>query len=144
MTDESQQQLVTDALKTLVEERREFLIIESGPYYIQFAAVYANGVQQGGEDRGRSFWDLYAEYGLYAEAISDEYLEPSAHLGADGAARLERLGWTRPSNQPNWSRIYEMRGPVDCEAIARAVIATFVAGFRTSDPFRFEVGNRIR
>lgn len=146
MTDATPEQLVVNALRGFVDERREFLIVESGPYYVQFGAIYADGMQHA-EDSGRSFSEIYAERGLYAEAVSDEHLEPGVRLGEDGAARLERLGWTSPSDaanwSSNWSRVLKLKDESDYARIASCVINTFVDGFCTTEPFVFEVGNSI-
>lgn len=143
MTDRTPEDLVADALKRYVDERQQFLIIESGPYYVQFAAAYADGVARPPDDARRPFWELYAEHGLYAEAVSDEFLDPSDRLGAEGATRLDRLGWTAPSDGSNWTRVFELKGPPHCTIVARHVVTTFVDGFRVTGAIQFNEGDPI-
>ena len=100
-------------------------------------------VPRSADDARRSFWELFAEHGIYAEAVSDEFLDPNDRLGAEGATRLSRLGWAWPPNVPNWSRVFELRGPEGCSDVARHVLETFVDAFRVGGPLSFGVGNAI-
>jgi hypothetical protein len=141
MTEPTPEDLVADALKRLVDERQEFLIVVRGPYFVQFAASYSGGRERQSDG---PFWDLYAEHGLYAEAVSDWFLEPGDQLGAEGAERLGRLGWAAPTDGSNWTREFELKGQQDCAVVARDVIVTFVDGFRVTGPMQFEEGDPIQ
>lgn len=140
MTETAPEDLVADVLKRFVDERLEFLIVECSPYFVQFAAPHSAG--QAWEPEG-PLWDLYAEHGLYAEAVSDVFLEPEDQLGIEGAERLSRLGWTAPVDDSNWTRLYELRGPQDCVLVARGVLATFVDGFHAAGQLQYQEGDRI-
>jgi hypothetical protein len=147
MTDGDLEQLVADAVKEFVDTRRNHLIVESGPYYVQLAAIYPDGIAREREDSYRPFWELYAEHGLYAEAVSDENLAPHERLGVEGIERLTRLGWAPPGQTPtksqNWVYVFELSGPTDCTEVARLVITTFLDGFEVNDPLQFVLGHPI-
>lgn len=78
MTDASTESLVATALRDFVDRQLEFLIVESGPYYVQFAPVFP----ERGVDLHRPLTELLAEHGLYAEAVSDEFLERARWVAA--------------------------------------------------------------
>jgi hypothetical protein len=94
--------------------------------------------------RGPLFLQLYQEVGLYAEAVSDKFLEPEMRLGDTGGARLAKLGWTEPSAAtPNWSQVYEFVGEESYAVVRRSVIQTFEEGFGLLGPLSLEFGNPL-
>jgi hypothetical protein len=139
MTQLAPEDLVANVLGRLVNERLEFLVVECSPYFVQFAAPYSAGQPLPPDG---PLWGLYAEHGLYSEAVSDIYLEPEAQLGTEGAERLSRLGWTPPTDS-NWTRLFELRGPEDCVVVAREVLATFVEGFHAAGELQYHDGDAI-
>lgn len=108
---------ITDALRVHIAERRDFVIIHSDQarnYYVQCA-------------------DVDSRLGeLYAEAVSDQWLEPSNSLGPTGAAALRALGWTAPDKEsPNWHRVFLLEGDESYELVADQLLETLqtVYGF---------------
>jgi len=155
MSTDSPEAVVDSALREFVRRGAEFLIIASDPFFVQFAGIYPDGIAQPERDawdrevqraeendRGALFTQLYQEFGLYAEAVSDEFLKPGMRLGDTGGARLARLGWTEPSRvTSNWSRVFDFVGEQSYAAVARSGIRTFEEGFELLGPLSLEFGN---
>lgn len=101
---------IADALRRHVAERRDFVIIHSDQarnYYVQCANVDPDQEE------------------LFAEAVSDHWLEAPNLLGASGAAALVGLGWTEPGKEsPNWHRVFRIEGENSYEVIARQLLET--------------------
>ncbi|MBN1284478.1 MAG: hypothetical protein JXB47_03690 [Anaerolineae bacterium] len=62
---------------------------------------------------------------LYAEAVSNVYLDASLRLGNAQIARLQKLGWQPPQGEANFSRTWQAHTDQDREAIAREVMRAF-------------------
>ena len=110
-------QQIIEALRLYLKELRTHIIVISDPernYYVQAA----------GHDDGDRIV-------LWCEAVSDENLSEWNSLGADGAARLRRLGWNDPD--PNWSREMNVRSVQDLEAVAEVLLDTLREVYRFED-----------
>jgi len=157
MSTDSPEAIVDSALREFVCRGVEFLIIASDPFFVQFAGVYPDGTERRERDawdrkvrrveendRGALFTQLYQEMGLYAEAVSDEFLKPEMRLGETGGARLARLGWIEPSSAtPNWSRVHDFVGDESYAVVSRSVIQTFEEGFELLGPLSLKFGNPL-
>lgn len=130
------------ALKEFVTSGAEFLIIWSPPFFVQFAGVYPDRAVADSERRS-FFIRLYEDSGLYAEATSDQFLEPDVRVGQVGGSRLSELGWAAPSRAtPNWSRDFVVAGEESLDGVAHAVLQTFEV-FGAQGPFTFEFGDPV-
>jgi hypothetical protein len=112
MSQEGPIKSIVTALRRIQEEggSGNFVIFTAGAkenYYIQFAG----GV---GEPK------------LYAEAVSNECLEPALWLNEDQIARLQSMGWNPPTGTPNFHREWQATTDSDRLVIASAVMLTFV------------------
>ena len=79
-------------------------------YYIQCAAGYGQSL-------------------LWAEAVSNEFLEPASALGADRLVRLKSLGWTEPqeaSRIANFHREWEAGGDQERSRIASEIMRAMI------------------
>jgi hypothetical protein len=143
MTLDTPKALIRASLEEFVTSGVEFLIIWSPPFFVQFAGVYPDRAVTDGE-RSSFFAQLYEDSGLYAEAVSDEFLEPDVRVGDAGGSRLAQLGWTAPSHStPNWSRLFDLAGEESLDQVSRAVLETFEDVFGTRGPFKFESGDPV-
>jgi hypothetical protein len=90
-------------------------------YYIQFTGARGQGE-------------------LYAEAVSNQFLEPANALTDDQMARLESLGWIRQEGN-NYYRNWTAASDSERLAIAQEVVQTFVEvyGIGADDPIQTEL-----
>jgi hypothetical protein len=119
--DESWRQFARDLARCLVSlSEDEFLVISSKRkhYYIQFAA-------QG-------------QFGMRAEAMSNNYAEPEHRLSADAERAMVQVGWKAPNpdpvcGSPNFFTDCEP-DRADFEKLAALAVATFRRVYGTGHP----------
>jgi hypothetical protein len=122
---------ITRSLRTQTIESRDFLIVEashSHNYYVQFPSPSAPRLPPG---------DLPVE--LYAEAVSNEFLEPPETLSLIQEETLRKLGWNEPgtvtscsidgASSPNWWRVFPLTSDDQFHESAEALYATLVEAY---------------
>ena len=64
---------------------------------------------------------------LYAEAVSNEFLQTEYELNSRQMRRLEKQGWHKSDQSPNFFREWRAKDDQDRLEIARDVLETFAA-----------------
>jgi hypothetical protein len=125
---ENELAMIAESLRRIQEEGGEgnFAIFTVGAqknYYVQFQA-------------GRG------QMSLYAEAVSNEWLEPEFALSSEQIMHLQSMGWNAPDvSSPNFYRDWEAVTDEDRLQIARGVMRTFaeVYGWMPGQPIDVEL-----
>jgi len=105
---------LADLLDGLLEEREHFLVVSVEPpgYYVQFLPQ--------------------ADGGLYAEAVSNEFLDEAARLTPEARACLEQFGWLLTG--PNYSQAWG--SPVPVAEVAHLAVQTLTEVYALGSPSR--------
>jgi hypothetical protein len=117
LEESSPNERVAAALRHQTLLRRDYLIITCDVqrnYYVQFPHP--------GDEPG-------LPESLYAEAVSNEFLDENASLGPEEEEVLGQLGWHPPRTPPNasvsnWWREFKLPSEAAFEQVARAVVET--------------------